>query len=176
MLLRNTVRPQNRNTDPVRIGQIVGAFGLKGEVKVEPLTDFWERFEKGTRLRLKGQWVTVEGYREHKNRPMLRLSGIDSATIAEGLQWEYLEAIIDEEPELDEDEYFTADLIGMKVVSTDGRELGEVEDVIENPAHELLKIGEILIPVVKEFVKEIDLENEVITVQLIPGLLPGELE
>jgi len=161
---------------PVRIGQIVGAFGLKGEVKVDPLTDFWERFQKGTRLRLKDNWVTVESYREHKNRPMLKLSGVNDATAAEKLQWEYLEAIIADAPELDDDEYLTEDLIGMKVVTTEGKELGEVDDVIGNPAHDILQIGEILIPVVKEFIKDIDLDKEVITVQLIPGMLPGEDE
>lgn len=159
---------------PTRIGQIVGAFGLKGEVKVEPLTDFWERFKKGSRLRLKGDWVTVEGYREHKNRPLLKLSGVNDATAAEALQWEYLEAILTDGPDLDDDEYLTDDLIGLKVVTTDGRELGEVDEVLAMPAHDVLQIGEILIPVVKEFIKEIDLDEEVITVQLIPGLLPGE--
>lgn len=164
------------NTDPVRIGQIVGAFGLKGELKIDPLTDFWERFQKGSRLRLKGQWVTVESYREHKNRPMVKLTGIESATAAEKLQWEYLEAIIVDTPELDDDEYLTDDLIGMQVVTTEGRVLGEVDDVIENPAHDILQIGDILIPVVKEFIKDIDLDKEIITVELIPGLLPEELE
>jgi 16S rRNA processing protein RimM len=162
------------STEPTRIGQIVGAFGLKGEVKVEPLTNFWERFQKGTRLRLKGEWVTVEGYREHKNRPMLRLSGVNDATAAESLQWEYLEAILTDAPELEEDEFLTEDLFGLRVVTTDGKELGEVDDVLTTPAHDVLQIGEILIPVVKEFVKDIDLDNEVITVQLIPGMLPGE--
>lgn len=149
---------------------------MKGELKIDPLTDFWERFQKGSRLRLKGQWVTVESYREHKNRPMVKLTGIESATAAEKLQWEYLEAIIVDTPELDDDEYLTDDLIGMQVVTTEGRVLGEVDDVIENPAHDILQIGDILIPVVKEFIKDIDLDKEIITVELIPGLLPEELE
>lgn len=156
------------------IGRIVGAFGIQGEVKIDPLTDFWERFRKGSRLRLKGDWVTVEGYREHKGRPLLRLSGVKDATAAEALQWEYLEANVADRPELDEDEFFTADLIGLRVVSTDGRELGEVDDILENPAHEILEVGEVLIPVVKEFITGIDLDEGVITVQLIPGMLPGE--
>lgn len=170
--------PQSPSSSPspVRIGQIVGAFGLRGELKIEPLTDFWERFQKGARLRLRGDWVTVESYREHKNRPLLKLSGVNDATGAEALQWEYLEAILTDGPELDEDEYMTDDLIGLRVVSTDGRELGVVDEVLSLPAHDVLQIGEILIPAVKEFVKDIDLDAEVITVQLIPGLLPGEEE
>ena len=159
----------------VRVGRIVGAFGLKGEVKVDPLTDFNERFRKGSRLRLKGDWVTVEGMREHKGRPLLKLSGIADATAAEALQWEYLEAHALEAPELEEDEYMVDDLIGLKVFTMEGEELGEVDNVLDYPAHEILEVGEILIPLVKEFVKEVDLEKDLIRVQLIPGMRPGEL-
>ena len=161
-------------SEPVRIGQIVGAFGLKGELKINPLTDFWERFEKGSRLRLQGDWVTVESYREHKNRPLITLSGVESATAAEALQWKYLEAIIEERAELDEDEFYIDDLIGLRVVTDEGRELGLVDDVTSTPAHDLLQIGEILIPVVKEFVLSVDLAAELITVHVIPGLVPDE--
>ena len=159
----------------VRVGRIVGAFGLKGEVKVDPLTDFEERFLKGSRLRLKGDWVTVEAMREHKGRPLLKLSGVDDATAAEALQWQYLEAPVLETPELEDDEYLVEDLVGMKVLTMEGEELGEVDEVLSYPAHEILQVGEMMIPLVKEFVKEVDLDGEVIRVQLIPGMRPGEL-
>lgn len=158
----------------MRVGQIVGAFGLKGEVKVEPLTEFEERFEAGSRLRLDGNWVTVESMRIHKGRPMLRLSGVKDATAAEALQWRYLEASAKDAPELEEDEYLVDDLVGMKVVTTDGEELGKVEEVHAYPAQDVLEVGDILIPLVKEFVKEVDLEKEIIRVELIPGMRPGE--
>lgn len=162
------------SASPVRIGQIVGAHGLKGQVKIAPLTDFVQRFQKGARLRLRDQWVTVESFSIHKNRPLIKLSGIDTIDAAEALQWEYLEAIIDSAPDLDEDEFLTADLIGCRVVTVDGIEVGEVDEVLAMPAHDVLQVGEVMIPVVKEFIEGIDLEAEVITVRLIPGMLPGE--
>ena len=61
----------------VKVAQIVGTFGLKGQLKVQPLTDFVERLEKGHRLMLKGDWIEVEECSWHKNRPILRLSGIN---------------------------------------------------------------------------------------------------
>ena len=155
----------------VPVGRIVGAFGLKGELKVEPLTDFLERMHKGARLKLKDEWVTVESFRIHKERPLLKLSGIDSMTAAQALQWQELYSANTERPPLEEDEFLTEDLIGLKVVTDEGQELGEVDDVLEMPAHDVLKIGELLIPAVKEFVKDIDLDNETITVKLIPGML-----
>ena len=155
----------------VPVGRIVGAFGLKGEVKVEPLTDFLERLHKGARLRLNEEWVTVESFRIHKGRPLLKLSGINDADAAQSHQWQELFSATQAKPELEEDEYMTEDLIGMKVVTTEGRELGEVDDVLDMPAHDVLQIGELLIPAVKEFVTDIDLDAEVITVKLIPGML-----
>lgn len=157
--------------EPYPVGRIVGAFGLRGEVKVEPLTDFLERLHKGARLRLKGEWVTVEGFRIHKNRPLLRLSGINDATAAEALQWQILESDSADRPELEEDEFMTEDLIGCLVVTSDGKELGEVDDVLITPAHDVLQVGSILIPAIKEFVKDVNLDEERITVELIPGML-----
>jgi 16S rRNA processing protein RimM len=158
-------------TEPYPVGRIVGAFGLRGEVKVEPLTDFIERLHKGARLRLKGEWVTVESFRLHKNRPLLRLTGVEDATAAEALQWQLLESVSTDRPELEEDEFMTSDLIGCQVVTSDGRQLGPITDVLVMPAHDVLQVGSLLIPAVKEFVKQIDLEAELITVELIPGML-----
>lgn len=158
----------------VQIGQIVGAFGIRGQVKVEPMTSFMERFKKGTRLRLKNEWVTVETYALHKNRPLLKLSGTNTATEAEKLQWEYLEGSADFSPELEQDEFMTEDLIGLKVITVEGDELGLVDDVLALPAHDVIVIGEIMIPAIKEFITNIDLDAEVMTVKLIPGMRPGE--
>lgn len=155
----------------VPVGRIVGAFGLRGEVKVDPQTEFLSRLQKGARLRLQGRWVEVQGFRLHKGRPLLMLSGVEDATAAEALQWEYLEAPAGQRPELEEDEFLTEDLIGLRVVTTDGRDLGEVDDVLAMPAHDVLQMGELLIPAIQEFVKDVDLDKGVITVQLIPGML-----
>ena len=155
----------------IRVGQIVGSFGLRGQVKVQPLTDFWERFEKGNVLRIKGEMVEIEEFTVHKKRPLLRLAGVKSATVADALQWEYLEAVDAEKPELEEDEFLTEDLVGLKVVTTDGQALGVIDEIMPMPAHDVIKIGELLIPAVKEFVKDIDFDTETMTVQLIPGML-----
>lgn len=158
----------------MRIGQIVGSFGLKGQIKVKPLTDFLDRFDVGTRLRLNEDWVTVESASEHKNQLILKLSGIDDRTTAENLQWSYLEASSAEKPELEEDEYFTQDLIGLRAETPEGEVLGNVDDVQRAPAHDILIVGEIMIPAVKQFVKEVDLKRHLVVVELIPGMRPGE--
>jgi 16S rRNA processing protein RimM len=157
-----------------RIGQIVGSFGLKGHVKVTPFTDFTERFDAGTRLRLKDDWITIETVSEHKGHLILKLSGVTNRTAAEALQWNFLEGDITERPELEKDEYFTSDLIGLIAETTDGEILGPVGSILPSPAHDTLVIGEIMVPAVKQFVKLVDVKAKRIVLQLIPGMRPGE--
>ena len=154
----------------VRVGQIVGAFGLKGELKVEPMTDFEDRFLPGSRLRLNGDWVTVQSMRVHKDRPLIKLTGINDLTAAETLKWKYLEAAPKQEADLPDDEYLVDDLMGLTVVTTAGEELGEVDDILPYPAQDVLQVGDMLIPMVKQFIKKVDLDKGVIEVELLPGM------
>ena len=160
--------------DLVPIGRIVGVHGLKGFLKVDPLTDFESRFAKGARVFLNDEELRIADCMWHKNRPLLKLPGCNSIEQAECLRGKTLYADRSEMPELDEDEFFTEDLIGLKVVTTAGESLGKVDDVWDTPAHDTLVVGEILIPVVKQFVKSIDIDEQLIVVELIPGMRPGE--
>lgn len=154
------------------VGKIVGAFGIRGQVKVEMITSFESRFDKGNILYLDGKPYKIETSQFHKGRPLIKLAGINTMTEAEQLQWKILEA--EGEPELEDDEYLMEDLVGLKVVTVEGEEIGEVDDIEDYPAHEVLVVGEIRIPLIEEFVKDIDLDNEIMTVRLIYGMRPGE--
>jgi 16S rRNA processing protein RimM len=156
----------------VRIGQIVGTHGLKGHLKIDLLTDFPERLNVGQKVYLKDSWVEIVFCRWQKGRPIIGLEGIHHIAFAEELKWQYLEGLPLEDSDLKEDEFFSDDLVGMKVVTTSGQELGVVDDVQKYPAHDVIQVGEVLIPAIKEFVKMVDFDAETITVQLIEGMIP----
>ncbi len=158
----------------IRVGKIVGLFGIKGWVKVEPLSDFKERFAPGASLWLKGRPHPVTHFAKYKEMLRIKLEGIDSPEEAQPFIGQYLTVPESNRPTLAEDEYLVSDLVGLRVVTTDGREVGAVEQVVPSPAADLLQIGDTLIPVIKQFVRDIDLAKGVITVELIPGMLPGE--
>lgn len=160
----------------LKIGQIVGPHGIKGLVKVEPLTDFDEHFEEGSRVRIGDDWFEITWSSWHKNRPLLGLSGVKDMNAAEDLRWKFLEAHPLEDPDLDDDEYFIEDLLECRVVTEEGEDLGSLDEIEPMPAHDVYRVGEIRIPAVKEFVREIDLENKVITVRLIPGMRGEEVD
>jgi 16S rRNA processing protein RimM len=158
----------------MRIGQIVGAHGIRGQLKVQPQTEFLERFAVGTKVLLGTQWYTIETSVVHKGRPLITLNGIRTMSAAQALQWQFIDIEDSERPELEDDEFLLDDLINLKVVTVDGRELGEVDEVLNTPAHETLVIGDLMIPFVENFVREVNFDTETITVELIPGMLDDE--
>lgn len=163
----------NPETSGPRIGRVVGIHGLKGEIKVHPLTDFPSRFAIGEVVLIKGAALTIERSFWHKGQVRLKLTGVSTPEEAEALRGAELEAA-DSRLELDQDEYLTADLIGMSVVEEGGDPLGVVEAVLPAPAADILQVGQIMIPAVRQFVLQVDASERVITVRLIPGMKPGE--
>ena len=160
----------------VPIGKIVTTFGLRGQMKVELMTNMVERFDAGKFVLLKGESRKILASRLQKNQVVLELEGIRKIEQAEALKWEILSVPKGERPALDDDEYLVDDLIGMTVVTTDGKTLGKVNEVQEYPAHDVLVVGEILIPAIEEFVEMVDFEAETITVKVIEGMLGEDLD
>jgi len=155
-----------------KVAQIVGVFGLKGQLKVRVMTDFLERFEPGAPLRLDGQDVSILETTPHGNKLLIRLDGLDDVEAARKLQFHYFEAPAEFHAQLAEDEYRTEDLIGLEVFTIDSERLGIVDDVLAGPAHDVIVVGEIMVPAVKEFVKDVDLPGGRIVVKLIEGMRP----
>lgn len=157
----------------VRVGQIVGAFGTKGAMKVLPLTDFPERFDLGAILFLHGVPYAVKDVGWHKGQARVRFAEIKSIEAVESYRWEYLTVPESELPELEDDEFMARDLVGLSMYEND-KLIGVVSDVVHAPAQDLLQVKGSLIPCVREFIKNVDLEARRIDVELIDGMRPGE--
>lgn len=140
-------------------------------VKVEPMTDFPERFDLGNTVYILEQPYEILDVQVHKTQFRLKLKGITKVEQAEVLKWESVCALADERPELFEDEFYAQDLEGLRLVLEDGRVVGTVDKVLAAPAQDLLVVGERLIPMVREFVLKIDLDKGEILIRPIPGLL-----
>lgn len=154
----------------LRVGQIINTHGVKGEVKVLPLTDDMHRFDELEYIYLYGEKVNIENVKYLKDKVVLKLEDIDSMNEAEKLKYKqpYLEITRDQAVELPEDTYFITDLIGCKVVDTNNFEYGKISDVIQTPSNDVYWVKgnkEILVPVLKEVVLTIDIENLLITIK-----------
>lgn len=163
------------------VGKITGTQGLRGEVRVYPYTDSPDRFDELEHVFLNKEMtrkLVIETSRQQKTMAILKFEGIDRVEEAEKLK--DLELYIDRETqgrELDEDEHYIVDLIGKKVVDAVHGPLGILEDVLTRTAQDLYVVRleksgkQLLIPGVKPFIEEVDLEAGVIHVRLIEGML-----
>lgn len=162
------------------IGKVVGSFGIKGEVKILVLTEFPERFEVGKSISLKrpdGSRLKsrVERGRVHKGVVLAKLSGVESRNDAEALR--DAEVVIDESElaSLEQGRFYVFDIIGLKVLTTDGRDIGEVEEILQSGANDVyVTTTGVCIPALKDVVEKIDLDEGVMLIRPVPGLLPDD--
>lgn len=156
-------------------GKIGKPHGLAGEVYVERISDDSRRFESGSRLiHEDGRELTVSKARPHRDRFLVLFDGYTSREAAIGLRGS-LFVPDDEVRDLGEDEYWPDDLIGCVVVDDAGDRLGEVTGVVSGAAQDLLqvdtRVGERLVPLVKEIVVAVNLGERAITIDPPEGLL-----
>lgn len=164
----------------IEIGQIVNTNGLKGVVKVNPFTDDISKFEdlKYVYIQLKNELkkVKIEQVRYNKNQVLLKLEGIDSIEEAEKYRNFYLKTEKESQEDLGEDTYYIVDLIGIDVYSDKNEYLGKIEDVFPTGSNDVYVVKDnlgkqILIPAIADVVKEVDLKNKKMIINLIPGLV-----
>ncbi len=172
-----------RSTPPpyIAVGRINGPFGIRGELKVDILTDFPSRFDPGSRLFLAEEPVTVADARVSGiNRLVVRLEEVQSRTQAEAIpRGATLDILEGDVTPLPDGAYYRFQLIGLQAVTNPDRaSIGTVEDVLETGVNDVLIIRapgrpETLVPNTQE-IATVDLENGVVLVEPVEGLLPPE--
>ena len=164
----------------LQVGIITATHGLKGEVKVYPTTDDPGRFRRLKKVILDNGKVSVdleiESVKYFKQFVILKFKGLDDIEQVEKYRKASLYVTSDNAVRLKKDEFFIADLIDMKVVNEDGSPLGTLRDVITTGANDVYEValdegGTVLIPAIKECILDVDVENAVMRVHLLEGLL-----
>ena len=158
-----------------KLAKITAPVGIKGEIRVYSYLNELTRFSDIEEVFLDGRTYELENARVQKGMVVLKLSGIDDRNAAELLRDKELFADKNE-VDLGEDNYFTDELIGCAVEDENGEKVGELTDIISNPAHDLYQITtqagkSFLLPAVHEFILSVDTENRLIRVHLIEGLI-----
>lgn len=162
----------------LRVGKIINTHGIRGDLKVFPLTDYMERFEEL-------DWVYIDDNNERfyiksvKYMPtvvLLSFKGYENINLVEKFKDKYLFIDESQRRNLPEDTYYIADIIGLDVYTVKGEYIGKVEDIIQTGSNEVYIIKgesnkEIMIPAVKEFILEICLEEGKIIIDPIEGMI-----
>ena len=163
----------------LEIGKIVNTHGLRGEVKVVPWTDSPDDFEAVEKvfLKIKSEYMplTVKAVRYQKNNLIVKFREFDNINDVEAFKGATLYCDRDELGELPEGVYSIVDLIGLTVVSDEGDVVGVIADVFNTGANDIYDVKRegkknLLLPVIDEVVKEIDMEKGQVTVHIMEGL------
>ena len=146
---------------------------MGGEVSVQPLTEVGARFVPGSVLRLEdGRTLTVETSRPHRDRVLVKFEGVADRDHADALRGSVLLVDAADAPPIEErDRYWIHQVVGLQVITEDGRPLGWIREVEANPANDLWVTEDgALIPAVREVVVGVDLDAGRVTVRELPGL------
>lgn len=169
----------------VAVGRILGAHGREGEIRVRPISNVASRFDEGNDLLLSADGVVAEKRSLHiarsrltiskgKEELILLLRGYRDRDQALRLIGEWLYVKQSEVPAAEEGEYFHYQLLGLKVRTVEGDDLGELSEILETGSNDVYVVvgseGEILVPAVSQVVREIDIDEGVMVVDLPEGL------
>ncbi len=164
----------------LEVGQIVNTNGLKGLLKINPFTDDITRFERLKTILVEHKKelleFEIESVRYQKKQVLLKLKGIDTIEEAEKYREDYLKIKRNKEEKLPEDTYYIVDLIGLDIYTENGELLGKLDDVFSTGSNDVYVVKnsegkQILLPAISDVIKNIDLEQKKIVVNLIEGLL-----
>ncbi len=158
------------------VGRVLRAWGVRGDLKIEPFTDRPEDFKHYQHVFIGPQRkrCAVKSFRPYQGNWLLHLVGVETRSEAETLHGQeiFIEPV--QRPR-QEGEFFAREVIGLKVRTLDGEELGEVTEILVTGANDVYVVngprGEILLPARVEVIKGIDVAAGVMTVELLPGLL-----
>lgn len=164
----------------LQVGAIANTHGIAGEVKVFPMTDDIRRFKQLKEVYLdtgrECVLLHVASCKFVKNQPVLKFKEFSNINEVEKYKRCGLFITRDQAVPLGKDEYFIADLIGLSVIREDGETLGELTDVLQTGANDVYEVTmedgkQVLLPVIRECIKKVDLEKRQVTVHVMKGLL-----
>ena len=172
--------PKQNETEWATIGKVVAPFGVHGELKVLLLTDIPNRFAELDAIHLDNTRYHIESVRPYKGEMIvLKLEGVDDAGAAEPLRNLDLQIPLSKLAKLPRDSYYQHDILGLHVFTLDERDLGTIVDIIVTGSNDVYVIKthegqQILIPAIKDVIKQIDLIRHTMYIDPLPGLLSDE--
>ena len=157
----------------IEAGEIVTTHGVRGEVKVLCWLDDPEMLCEFDRCRIDGREYAMEQVRVQKTCNLVKLEGIDTMEDAQAMRGKTLQLYRED---IDDEVIFAAELIGMEVIS-EGESIGKITDVLDYPGNSVYVVKgayEYMIPAVKQFILDTDMDANKMQVKLIKGMRSDE--
>ncbi len=165
--------------DHIVVGRIINTHGIKGELKIYPLTDNIERCRDLKKAYIGDNKIKVriESVKYHKGFVIIKFEEFNNINEVLGFKDNFIYIDEDDKVQLPEGHYFIFDIVGCTVYNTKGEKIGSVTEVIQSASNDVYVVKDTeknksyLIPAVKEFVTEIDVQNKKITIDPIEGMI-----
>ena len=171
--------PRAAPPDRLVVAQVLSPHGIRGELKCRVVTDFpKQRFKRGNTVLIRAERHTIQAARVQGTVVLLKLSGIGDRNAAESYRGADVEVPTEDAVSLPKGQFFWHQVIGLDVIDiTTATSVGRVADIIETGANDVYLVrggpyGEVLVPAIKDVVKEIDPSNGRMLVEPLPGMLP----
>lgn len=162
------------------VGKLRRPHGVRGEMLMEVFTDFPERLAPGKKVYIgeARQPHLLRSRRRHGEHLLVAFEGLDTPEQVGVLRTELVFVRSDEIPPLPAGDYYHHQLIGLQVCDDTGKPIGKIVEILEGGVHDVLVAqneswGEVLIPFVDGVIQKVELENAVVIVKLLPGMIPG---
>ncbi|MGF0103970.1 ribosome maturation factor RimM [Ligilactobacillus ruminis] len=164
-----------------QVGKIINTHGIRGEVRVLSTSDFTdERFMPGNALYLfdKGELVKeviVKTHRKHKQFDLLSFEKLEDINLIEGFKGFDIKISEDQQQDLEDGSYYYHQIIGLDAVTLDGEKIGKISEILAPGANDVWVVKrkgkkELLLPVIDDVIKKVDLEQGLVVVDLLEGL------
>jgi 16S rRNA processing protein RimM len=164
----------DNNEELFSIGEVIATWGVHGEIKIRVLTDFPKRFKKGSSFLIDGIRYNIETVKKLNDGIVLKLEGIDTPEAALPLKNKKMKVTEAELQKLPKGMYYRHQIIGLTVITEDGEKIGEISEIIETNANNVYVVRsdgrEALIPAKGNIIKEINIENGTMTIEMVKGL------
>ena len=159
----------------IDVGQILGAHGTEGALRIKSFTDVPTRFAPGNILHIQNNTHSIiDSYTLRKDQLVIKLTGLSSLKEVEELTGHWVRSQCSSSPVLDHNEFFHYQLIGLPVYSETGEELGIIKEIIQTGSNDVYLVhngaNELLLPAISQVIREINLNEGSMTVTLIDGL------
>jgi len=164
----------------ITVGKVTAPFGIRGEVKVVPLTDFPERFSNKGRYYLSKQnlfkAVEIQDVKIRSRDIIIKFAGVDTRETAQEYRNALLQVPREDVLPLPKGHYYHYQIVGLLVETEGGTVLGRVTEVLETGSNDVYLVKddqgrEFLLPALKEVIRDIDLEKGLMLVRPLPGML-----
>jgi 16S rRNA processing protein RimM len=161
------------------VGKLRRAHGVRGEMVMDIYTDFPERLRTGLVVFVgeERQPQRIRSRRPAAETLLIAFDGFNSPESVASLRNQFVYVRTEDRPPLPEGEYYHHEILGLQVISEDGRNLGKLVEILSSPANDVYVVQpaagpEILLPALKSVILEVDLPNGQMRVHLLPGLIP----